>query len=215
MLLDKPLLGSPPSEDSDESKALAAIIYGVTLSYVPVELEKFVKDHHNNTEEVVLRQDQSIAGVLVAVAVDLMAHNRLMPEDLISAVIDYLPSGSLFDNPYRAKLLAAQDYLEERQTLVNNIIANDLDIDIMEIDKRNVARCEAGDEIPGAIAAAFYIVTARKTSFEEAIQLALGAKKKRVILVSVGAISGAMHGLGGIPLIYKERLMGSIINERQ
>jgi hypothetical protein len=125
-----------------------------------------------------------------------------MPEDLMSLAIDYLPPGLMDDNPLRARLLVAQDYLEERQTLVDNIEAGDLEIDVLEVDIRNMKRCAAAGEIAGEIAAAFYAVTARKTSFEEAVELTLKSESSELTRLVVGAISGGQHGFGAIPVKY-------------
>ncbi len=145
------------------------------------------------------------AAFLLAVAVRLMISNEVMLEDLMSAVLDYLPPGLIFDNPYREKLLAAQDYLEERQTLVNNILAGDLEgIDLDEIDQRNIARCEVSDDLPGALAAGFYIVAARRNDFKTAMKLAIGAKRNYVVSIVTGIISGACYGTAIIPKEYQE-----------
>ncbi|MEI7554887.1 ADP-ribosylglycohydrolase family protein [Candidatus Chlorohelix sp.] len=144
--------------------------------------------------------------ILLGHAVRLMCLHELLPEDLMSAVIDFLPPGGIFDNPLRAKLLAAQDYLEERQTLVDNMLAGDLELDLLEIDRRNAKRCGAGANIEEAVAAAFYAVTARKDSFEEAITVALAAGNPTLSASICGAIAGAYHGIKGIPAEWLDKL---------
>jgi hypothetical protein len=144
------------------------------------------------------------AAVVAARATLAMCRQEIMPEDLMSLAIDYLPPGLMDDNPLRARLLVAQDYLEERQTLVDNIEAGDLEIDVLGVDIRNMKRCASAGEIAGEIAAAFYAITARKTSFEEAVELALKSESSELTRLVVGAISGGQHGFESIPVKYYE-----------
>ncbi|NWJ47957.1 MAG: ADP-ribosylglycohydrolase family protein [Chloroflexi bacterium] len=152
--------------------------------------------------------------ILLGHAVRLMCRHELLPEDLMSAVIDFLPPGGIFENPLRAKLLVAQDYLEERQTLVDNMLAGDLELDLLEIDGRNARRCGAGANIEEAVAAAFYAVTARKNSFEEAVTVALSAGNPTLSAAICGAIAGAYHGIKAIPTEWLDKLeIRAIIEE--
>jgi len=176
---------------------------GLNIAYLPdykKELLRFYEDVSGYLDAT-----KAQAGLLLGVAVRLMVSNEIMVEDLLSAVIDYLPPDAGLDNPYRAKLLAAQDYLEERQTLVNNILAGDLEgIDLSEVDQRNVARCENSNDLPGAVAAGFYLIIACKDDFKAAMKLALEAKRNYVITFLVGVTLGACYGSTIIPNEYQE-----------
>ncbi len=161
------------------------------------DCEKVARLTHNHPIAVA-------AGVAVATAVRLLGRREIMPEDLMAAVLDMLPPGylglPLAGNPLRQKLLAAQDYLEERQTLVDNVEAGDLSVDFFRIDLNNMERCGTSGYAPETVAAAFYAFTARKDSFEEAMWLAVNAGGDSDSVASItGALAGAYHGLAAIP----------------
>lgn len=136
----------------------------------------------------------------VAIAgIQLLAEHAILPEDLMSATLDLLPFG-FNENPVREKLLASQDYLEERQTLVDNIEAGNLEVDLFLVDLKNMERCGTNGILPEVVARAFYAVTARKNSFEEAVLLGVNAGgKAKMVGELTGALAGAYHGLDLIP----------------
>ena len=182
---------------------IAAI--GLLHAYGPFEREKFWDDckkvawlTHRNPVAVG-------AGIGVAQAIRLMARGEIMPEDLMAAALDILPPGPALQlpmsgNPLHQKLLAAQDFIEERQTLVDNVDSGDLSVDFFRIDLNNLERCGLTSYAPQTLAAAFYAFAARKDSFEEAVTLAINAGGDTDGIGSItGAIAGAYHGLSGIP----------------
>ncbi len=153
------------------------------------------------------------AGVGLAEAVRLLCRHEIMPEDLMAAALDTLQPGylglTLVSNPLRQKLLVAQDYIEERQTLVDNVEANDLSVDFFRIDLNNLERCGTTGYAPESLAAAFYAFAARKNSFEEALLIAVNAGGDTdTIGAMTGALAGAYHGLEGIPIRWREGLIG-------
>ncbi len=153
------------------------------------------------------------AGVALAEAVRVLCRHEIMPEDLMAVALDTLPPGylglPLVNNPLRQKLLFAQDYIEERQTLVDNVEANDLLVDFFRIDLNNLERCGTTGYGPTSIAAAFYAFAARKESFEEAVVAAINAGGDTdTIGAMTGAIAGAYHGLAVIPERWRENLKG-------
>jgi ADP-ribosylglycohydrolase len=152
------------------------------------------------------------AGIAVATAVRLMSRREIIPEDLMAAALDMMPPGylglPLAGNPLRQKLLAAQDYIEERQTLVDNVEAGDLSFDFWRIDLNNMERCGTSGYAPETVAAAFYAFAARKDSFEEAIKLAVNAGGDTDSIAAItGAIAGAYHGLSAIPVRWRSGLL--------
>ena len=155
----------------------------------------------------------------MAAAVNLLARHEILPEDLMSAALDFLPPDPF--KPLPQRLLAAQDYLEERQTLVDNIEAGDLfEIDLRAVDLRNVARAMGNSSIggEGVVAAAFYLFAARKTSFDEVWQLVSRIEGSNVaVAVTVLALAGAYHGSQAIPSVWKTTLpdYNSIVERAQ
>lgn len=164
-------------------------------------------------ERLYLPVGNSVTSTMLAIAsgVYLLACQRIMPEDLMSAVLDFLLLPDPVD-PLRHKLLMTQDYLEERQTLVDNIEAGDLqDIDLWLVDAKNSRRtwAKSFDLITPAdiVASAFYVFTARKNSFKEAMDLAFSVEKGSPDLPPlVGALAGAYHGIEAIPDNWKASL---------
>lgn len=170
------------------------------------DCEKAARLTHNNPVAVG-------AGVALAEAVRVLCRHEIMPEDLMAAALDTLQPGylglPLVNNPLRQKLLFAQDYIEERQTLVDNVEANDLSVDFFRIDLNNLERCGTTGYAPTSIAAAFYAFAARKDSFEEAVLVAINAGGDAdTIGAMTGAIAGAYHGLAAIPGRWRENLKG-------
>jgi ADP-ribosylglycohydrolase len=144
------------------------------------------------------------AAVAVAAAIRAMCRHEIFPEDLMAFAIDMLPPGyqglPLTGNPLRLKLLAAQDYIEERQTLVDNVVANELDVDLLRVDLNNMERCGTRGYAPETVAAAFFAFVARKDSFEDALMVAINAGGDTDTIAAItGALAGAYHGLSGIP----------------
>ncbi|MDB5079366.1 MAG: hypothetical protein JWP00_1290 [Chloroflexi bacterium] len=153
------------------------------------------------------------AGVALAEAVRVLCRHEIMPEDLMAVALDTLQPGylglPLVNNPLRQKLLVAQDYIEERQTLVDNVESNDLSVDFFRIDLNNLERCGTTGYAPESLAAAFYAFAARKNSFEEAVLVAVNAGGDTdTIGAMTGALAGAYHGLEGIPARWREGLSG-------
>ena len=153
------------------------------------------------------------AGVALAEGVRVLCRHEIMPEDLMAAALDTLQPGylglPLVNNPLRQKLLVAQDYIEERQTLVDNVEANDLEVDFLRVDLNNMERCGTTGYAPESLAAAFYAFAARKHSFEEALLVAINAGGDTdTIGAMTGALAGAYHGLEGIPQRWREGLTG-------
>lgn len=170
------------------------------------DCEKAARLTHNNPVAIG-------AGVGMAEAVRVLCRHEIMPEDLMAAAIDTLQPGyldlPLVNNPLRQKLLFAQDYIEERQTLVDNAESNDLPIDFFRIDLNNMERCGTTGYGPYSLAAAFYAFAARKTSFEEAVLVAINAGGDTdTIGAMTGALAGAYHGLAGIPEHWRANLQG-------
>ncbi len=145
------------------------------------------------------------AGIAVAQAVRVLCRGEIIPEDLMAAALDILPPGPTLNlpmagNPLHQKLLAAQDFIEERQTLVDNVEAGDLSVDFFRIDLNNMERCGLTSYAPDTLAAAFYAFVARKDSFEEAVTLAVNAGGDSDTIAAItGALAGAFHGLSAIP----------------
>jgi ADP-ribosylglycohydrolase len=154
--------------------------------------------------------------IAMAAAVRLLCLNELMPEDLMSAALDFLPPDNLLNNPVRAKLIVAQDYIEERQTLVNNIQANDdLIIDLFEIDLNNLERIGTTSQATETVAGAFYAFVARKNSFEEAVTLAVNAGGDTDARGAMtGALAGASLGAGAIPQRWLDKLQNRSLIEQ-
>jgi ADP-ribosylglycohydrolase len=153
------------------------------------------------------------AGMALAEAVRVLCRHEIIPEDLMAVGLDILQPGylglPLVNNPLRQKLLAAQDYIEERQTLVDNVDANDLSVDFFRIDLNNLERCGTTGYAPESLAAAFYAFAARKGSFEEALLVAVNAGGDTdTIGAMTGALAGAYHGLAAIPARWREGLTG-------
>lgn len=153
------------------------------------------------------------AGVALAEAVRVLCRHEILPEDLMAAALDVLQPGylglPLVNNPLRQKLLFAQDYIEERQTLVDNVEATDLPVDFFRIDLNNLERCGTTGYAPESLAAAFYAFAARKDSFEEALLVAVNAGGDTdTIGAMTGALAGAYHGLAAIPARWREGLSG-------
>jgi ADP-ribosylglycohydrolase len=146
--------------------------------------------------------------IAMAAAVRLLCLNELLPEDLMSAALDFLPPDNLLENPVKAKLVVAQDYIEERQTLVNNIRANDdLIVDLFEIDLNNIERIGTGSSAAESVAGAFYAFVARKNNFEEAVTLAVnGGGDTSARGTMTGALAGAYLGAEAIPARWLEGL---------
>jgi ADP-ribosyl-[dinitrogen reductase] hydrolase len=170
------------------------------------DCEKAARLTHNNPVAIG-------AGVALAEAVRVLCRHEIMPEDLMAAALDTLQPGylglPLVGNPLRQKLLFAQDYIEERQTLVDNAESNDLPIDFFRIDLNNMERCGTTGYAPYSLAAAFYAFAARKTSFEEAVLVAINAGGDTdTIGAMTGALAGAYHGLAGIPAHWQANLGG-------
>lgn len=186
----------PDIDNSNSSIEFIAPI-GLLHAYGLFERERFLHDSQIGTLFAQENSLQTQSGRVVAIAVRLLARQEILPEDLMSAALDYLPFGLLEGYPLRVKLLAAQDYLEERQTLVDNVLAGDLDIDVFRVDLNNMERCGVGSDIAGRVGAAFYAVTAYKESFEEALILAMNAGVAATALT--GALAGAYHGVEAIP----------------
>jgi hypothetical protein len=189
------LAGTEHADSGVLSRFYQAVESGLTAAQSGTTLEKL---HPEATLE-----SQCMA--VVVEAVRLLFLNEIMPEDLMSAVLDILPPGSIFDNPLRAKLIQAQDYLEERQTLVNNAEASDLNIDILEIDYRNARRCGSGHNLEEAIAAAFYAFTARKHNFRDVVEIALRAGNPAISAPVAAALAGATIGLDSVPAEWLEQ----------
>lgn len=185
---------------------------GLLHCYGRFDTQRFVSDcekaarlTHNNPIAIG-------AGVAVATGVRLFCRREIIPEDLMAAALDMLPPGylglPLAGNPLRQKLLAAQDYIEERQTLVDNVEASGLAVDFFRIDLNNMERCGTTGYAPDSIAAAFYAATARKDSFEEALLLAVNAGGDADTIAAItGALAGAYHGLSGIPERWRNGLL--------
>ncbi len=118
---------------------------GLLHSYGRFEAEKFRFDCER---AIRLTQNTSLAlasSVAAAAGVRLLCRQEILPEDLMAATLDMTPPGyldlPLAGNPLRQKLLAAQDYLEERQTLVDNVEAGNLEVDLFRIDLNNITHC--------------------------------------------------------------------------
>ena len=146
----------------------------------------------------------------IAKAAYLLARREIMPEDLMSAILDVLPFD--FFHPAYQKLLVAQDFLEERQTLVDNVEAGELlDVDLLQTDYKNVIRLWA-KSVPtltayDVLAAACYLFAARKSSFEEVMDLAFSLKNTNPDLAPLlGVLAGAYHGQEAIPDAWKTNL---------
>jgi ADP-ribosyl-[dinitrogen reductase] hydrolase len=196
--------------------ATRIIPVGLLHAYGPFDRQGFVSDceraarlTHNNPVAIA-------AGVAVATAVRLICRHELLPEDLMAAAMDMLPPGYLglpmAGNPLLQKLLVAQDYIEERQTLVDNVEAGDLMFDFWRIDLNNMQRCGTSGYAPETMAAAFYAFVARKNSFEEAVLLAVNAGGDTDGIAAItGALSGAYLGLSAIP----ERWRTGLLNYEQ
>lgn len=174
---------------------------GLLHAYGRFNRERFMQDCEV-TARLTHAQSSAVEGATVfAAAVRLLCRDEILPEDLMSATLDYLPFGLPSENPLREKLLAAQDYLEERQTLVDNIESGNLSgIDLFRVDLNNLERCGTGNTVAQTVAAAFYAVTAYKTDFEQAVKLAINAGgEARTIGAITGALAGAYLGLSAIP----------------
>lgn len=205
--------GSASEDTADNEAACRVAPLGLLYSYgefVPGEFRQACASAarltHNNSVAIQ-------AAVAVAGAVRAMCRHEIMPEDLMALALDLIPPGyldlPLAGNPLRQKLLAAQDYIEERQTFVDNVLANDLDVDIFRVDLKNMLRCGISSYAPETVAAAFYAFVAQKDSFEEALVLAInpgGATSATGAIT--GAIAGAYHGLAAIPERWRQGLPG-------
>jgi len=201
-----------PLQKADSKLAARISPLGLLHSYGRFDGEQLRQDCEKASRLTDSHPQVLEGGVIVAVAVRLLCRHDLLPEDLMSAALDYLPFGLPSDNPHREKLLAAQDYLEERQTLVDNIEAGHLlDIDLLRVDLNNLERCGVSNQIAQTVAAAFYAFTARKDSFEEAVTLAVntGGEAAATLAGLTGALAGAYHGIEAIPQRWRERIGGS------
>lgn len=147
-----------------------------------------------------------------AAGVAPLVQHEILPEDLMSAVLDFFPPDPA-NMAVRAGLLVAQDCLEERQTLVDNIEAGDLlDVDLLQVDIRNMERASRVREVAimdkamrVQLPPAFYAFAGRKKSFDEVLQLCLAfadtpethdAAKGSIVLAI--ALAGAYYGLEAI-----------------
>jgi ADP-ribosylglycohydrolase len=203
ILKPEPVEESTVSIISDPDNGAAGRIapLGLLFAYGRFDRERFLLNCEVVTK-LTHRHPNSLHGaVAVAIAIRQLCRNELLPEDLMSAALDFLPFGLLDELPLRKKLLAAQDYLEERQTLVDNIEAGELlDVDLRRVDLKNVERCGLSSDVSETVAGAFYAFTSYKQDFEGALTLALetgGDTSTRAALV--GALSGAYLGLKAIP----------------
>ncbi len=192
--------------------ALRLAPLGLLHSYGQYDRARFLNDCERAARLTHANPIAIGAGVAVAAAVRLLCRQDILPEDLMAAALDLLPPGYLglpmAGNPLRQKLLSAQDYLEERQTLVDNVEASDLSVDWFRIDLNNLERCGTSGYAPETIGAAFYAFTARKDSFEEAVTLAVNAGGDTDSVAAItGALAGAYHGLEAIPLRWREGLL--------
>lgn len=184
----------------DENLAGLVTPIGLLHSYGQFQRERFLQDCETGTQITDGTASDLQGGIVIAIAARLLARQEILPEDLMSAALDYLPFGLLEGYPLRVKLLAAQDYLEERQTLVDNVLAGDLQVDVFRVDLNNMERCSAGGELAGIVGAAFYAVTAYKESLEEAVTLALNTGGATGPLAALtGALAGAFHGVEAMP----------------
>jgi ADP-ribosylglycohydrolase len=183
---------------------------GLLNTYGRFEMEQFLLVCKNELYNYTGDPFSIQGGVVVAAAVRLVARQELLPEDLMSATLDYLPFGLPDKNPLYKKLLASQDYLEEHQTLVDNIQSGNLEVDLFRVDLNNMERCGVSDNLAETIAAAFYAFTSCKESFEEAVILAVntGGKAANKIAAVTGALAGAYHGLEAIPERWHTGLSG-------
>jgi hypothetical protein len=157
----------------------------------------------------------------LTIAVNVLVRHEILPEDLMSAILDYY--AMLRSGPYhlRGKLLAVQDYIEERQTFVDNIEAGDFlgfsTTDITQVDLRNMARAfnykdSSEDSTDGDLTAACYAFIAHKDSFSDALKLAYSFTEtepstmaKYKVPLFVGILAGAYHGIEAIPNEWKKQ----------
>ncbi len=185
---------------------------GLLHSYGRFDHDRFLDDCERAARLTHSNPVAIAAGVAVATAVRLVCRHDILPEDLMAAALDMLPPGYLglpmAGNPLRQKLLAAQDYIEERQTLVDNVEAGNLSVDFFRIDLNNMERCGTSGYAPETVAAAFYAFAARKDSFEEAVTLAVNAGGDSDSIAAItGALAGAYHGLDAIPERWRSGLL--------
>lgn len=206
--------GGPVSEDAADSEAACRIApLGLLYSYGEFAPEEF-RQACATAASLTHNHPLAIqAAVVVAGAVRAMCRREIMPEDLMALALDLIPPGylglPLAGNPLRQKLLAAQDYIEERQTFVDNVLANDLDVDIFRVDLKNMLRCGISIYAPETIAAAFFAFVAQKDSFEEALVLAINPGGATATIGAItGALAGAYHGLSAIPERWRQSLPG-------
>jgi hypothetical protein len=166
-------------------------------------------------------------GLGINIAVNVLAHHEILPEDLMSAILDHYNPASESEvgtpasqvlSKRRGNLLAVQDYIEERQTLIDNIEAGDFlsfsDADVFQVDLRNMGRAFRYAEFT-ALNPACYAFVACKTSFEAAMQLAFAfvdasladpaSQTPYAVPLIVGALAGAYHGIDAIPDEWKKQ----------
>ena len=197
--------GGTSERSAGNGVAVRIAAVGLLHSYGRFDRERFWHDCQRSAWLTHKNPIAVGAGIAVAQAVRLMARHEIIPEDLMAAALDILPPGPqlslpMAGNPLHQKLLAAQDFIEERQTLVDNVEAGDESVDFFRIDLNNMERAGLTGYAPESLAAAFYAVVARKESFEEALLLAVNAGGDTDTIAAItGAIAGAYHGLAGIP----------------
>lgn len=176
-----------------------------------VEIAHKISQLHPSIPKIAVNDAAEFAAGIAA-----LVQHEILPEDLMSAVLDFFPPDP--DNmAVRAGLLVAQDCLEERQTLVDNIEAGDLfDVDLLQVDFRNMERASRVREVTLAeksrrvqLPPAFYAFAACKQSFAQVMPLVsafadapqmLDAAAGVIILAT--ALAGAYHGLDAIPEKY-------------
>ncbi len=185
-------------------------VWGLFYTYAGFDKDKFFAEYPNRVINPAVPWQPNDTMLAIAKAAYLLARREIMPEDLMSAILDVLPFD--FFHPSYQKLLVAQDYLEERQTLVDNVEAGELaDVDLQQTDFKNVNRLWA-KSIPNlttydVLAAACYLLAARKDSFEEVINLAFSLKNINPDLSPlIGVLAGAYHGQEAIPDVWKTSL---------
>ena len=185
-------------------------VFGLYYTYTDFDEAKFCAEYSKqviNPTSTDTRPTETM--LVIAKAVYWLARREIMPEDLLSAILDVLP----FDyfHPSYQKLLVAQDYLEERQTLVDNVEAGEIaGVDLQQTDFKNVNRLWA-KSIPNitaydVLAAACYLFAARKDSFEEVMNLAFMLEDTNPDLPPLlGVLAGAYHGQEAIPDAWKAK----------
>ena len=128
--------------------------------------------------------EPKVGSMAVALGTALLSHQNMMPEDVLDAVIEVVPSSVV-----KNKLIAAKYHLE-----------NDTD------PKAALLDIGTSGYVPETVGAAFYCLC-RNDNFNDIVIMAVrGGKDADTTSAVAGAMAGAFYGLDGIDRYYKDNV---------